>query len=511
MVLRLSFAALVAMLCIGCSRAPDTDSAPIRLVDLFQAGTINSSAPAGPEVPRTEWRFDGPASNPAPARSAATGGFEAGPGVESLAVRDGRLVGQTTTRVPILRVARTTDLDSHDQFHALEITLRISAGANLTASLRGPAPFSLLEAEKQIQAPLGNVTTPMIAGPEMKTYSVTSPVPLNMTRAHQIVIRPTDASGASFEIESVRVITRREHLAGMPSGVGLQGLGEIYRESLVSRSPETMNFDVTLPEGAWLDMAVGTVDDAPATFRVALTSPGSNRDERLLLEHTVTTPYRWERRAIDLREFAGSRVQLSLALTGQSNGIPALWGAPTIRARPTAVAGDVPQGVILIQADTLRPDHLGLYGHARDTAPFLSRFAAEGAVFKNAYAQAGWTKVSTPSIMTSLYPSTHGVFTLDDRLPASATTLAEVYRGAGYATLSLSSVMFTGQYTNLHQGFEELHELASVAETAGPFTSKTAREYVDRAADWIDAHRDGPFFVYLHVFDPHSPYEPRPP
>jgi arylsulfatase len=271
-----------------------------------------------------------------------------------------------------------------------------------------------------------------------------------------------------------------------------------------------MTFDLQVPERAWLDFAVGTVDDEPATFRLALTGDGSNAAERLLLDHTVTTPYRWEPQHVDLSEFAGRSVQLSLAVSGDTPGVPGLWGSPVIRTR-RAAGGDAPQGVILIQADTLRPDHLGLYGHKRDTAPFLSRVAAEGAVFRNAYAQAGWTKVSTPSIMTSLYPSTHGVFTIPDRLPASATTLSEVYREAGYATLSLSSVMFTGQYTNLHQGFEELHELTSVPDSGGQYSSKTAREYVDRATEWIEHHRDEPFFLYLHLFDPHSPYEPRRP
>jgi len=510
--LRLSFAITLAVICVACSPAPDSPVAPIRLVDLFKPDTISGTAPAEKELPRTEWRFDGPppGTSGAPIPFAATRGVEAGPGIRDLAVRDGRLVGHSTTSVPILRVGRATDHDSRDQFHAVEITLQVSAGANLTISARGAAPFDLAGAEKQIQSPLGNVTTPIVAGPAMQTYTVTSPVPLSMARARQIVIRPTDAAGATFTIESIRIISRREHLAGMASGVGWQGLGEIYRESLVGRAPEVMSFDVTLPDDAWLDVAVGTVDDTPATFRIAAAPSGSEREERVLLEHTVTTPYRWERRAIDLAELAGRRVTLSLALTGQP-GTPALWGAPVIRTRQGRAGDDRPQGVILIQADTLRPDHLGLYGHSRDTAPFLGRMAAEGAVFKQAYAQAGWTKVSTPSILTSLYPSTHGVSKLNDRLPAAATTIAEVYRQAGYATLSLSSVMFTGQYTNLHQGFEELHEAASVADLAGPYSSKTAREYVDRTADWIDAHRDEPFFVYLHVFDPHSPYEPRRP
>ena len=511
-VLRLALAVILSVVAWACTRdSPSVSSSPtIRLVDLFSADSLQGAAPAAVrDTPRTEWRFDGPAGA-ASGGLAPTRGFEAGPGVEALDVRDGRLVGRTTSSVPVLRVVRTSNLDNADQFHAIEIALRVSAGTNLTASLRGPAPFSLEEAQTQITGPLGTMTTPIVAGPETKTYTLTSPVPLNMSRVHQIVIRPTDAPGASFGIESVRLITRREYLAGMPSGVGWQGLGEIYRESLVSRSPETMKFDVKVPDQAWLDLAVGTIDAEPATFRLALSIAGSSAEEQVLLDHTVSTPYRWERQRVELGEYSGRSVRLSLSVSGSTSGIPGLWGSPVIRTRQPS-GDEAPQGVILIQADTLRADHLGLYGHSRDTAPWLGRMAAEGAVFRNAFAQAGWTKVSTPSIMTSLYPSTHGVLTLNDRLPASATTIAEVYRDAGYATLSLSSVMFTGQLTNLHQGFEELHELPSVPDTGGPYTSKTAREYVDRATEWIERHRDGPFFLYLHVFDPHSPYEPRRP
>src|SRR5258706_8998393 len=113
--------------------------------------------------------------------------------------------------------------------------------------------------------------------------------------------------------------------------------------------------------------------------------------------------------------------------------------------------------------------------------------------------------------MTSLYPSTHGVFRIPDRLPASATTIAEVFREAGYATVSFSSVAFTGKFTNLHQGFEELHESESTVGRAGPRGAKTAREFVDRLVGWLDDHRDVPSFVYLHLFHPHPPFAPHPP
>src|SRR5262249_56319409 len=120
---------------------------------------------------------------------------------------------------------------------------------------------------------------------------------------------------------------------------------------------------------------------------------------------------------------------------------------------------------------------------------------------------------AVPAVMTSVYPTTHGVHQIPDRLPASATTIAEVFRQAGYATVSFASVAFTGTLTNLHQGFEELHEVESTVGRAGPpgGTSKTAREYVDRLGDWLDHHRDVPAFVYLHFMDPHSPYDPYPP
>ena len=94
-----------------------------------------------------------------------------------------------------------------------------------------------------------------------------------------------------------------------------------------------------------------------------------------------------------------------------------------------------------------------------------------------------------------------------DRMPAEAVTIAEAFREAGYATWSSSSVAFSGQLSNLHQGVEVLHERASITEEG----SKTARPFVDRLLPWLETHREGPFFVFLHAMDPHSPFEPRAP
>jgi arylsulfatase A-like enzyme len=134
--------------------------------------------------------------------------------------------------------------------------------------------------------------------------------------------------------------------------------------------------------------------------------------------------------------------------------------------------------------------------------------AAAGTLFENCLVQATWTKVSTPSLMTSLYPTSHGVTTWDDLLASSPVRLAEVYRDAGYATFSFASNDFTGQMTNLHKGFEQVHDYSSLPDRK---SSKTARVGMDRLFAWLAGHRDVPFFAFLSVLDPHDPYKPYPP
>ena len=501
---------------VACGSAPEPVS--VRLVDLFQPDAVTGSPTIDPPS-RTEWRFDGALSNEGD--FADTGGVEAGPGVDGLAIRDGRLVGLTTGDFPLLRVERVGDLDAQDQVHAIEVRLRVSDGSNLQVAFSADETVAFPALRGAMQGSPFSISTPIVAGDDLQTYTLTPPQVVAASAVRHLVVRPTDVEGADFEIESLRVVFRKERLANIPSGVGWHGLDEVYLESLVSRAPETLSFDLSLGTRPWLDLTLGTIDDLPVTFQVDASRPDGG-DQTRLLSQTVTTAERWERRRLDLAAFAGETVHLSLSLAADADGAIGLWGSPVVRndaARPAMTTQEAPassagtlgvrpRGVILIQVDTLRRDHLDVYGYARETAPVLSRLAAEGATFRRTTAQATWTKVSTPSTMTSLYPLSHGVRDFADRLPAAAETLAEQYRAAGYATLAYSSVLFTGQFTNMHQGFEELHESGSADVSP---SSKTAREYIDRLSDWLGTHRDVPFFVFLHVFDPHDPFEPREP
>ena len=278
---------------------------------------------------------------------------------------------------------------------------------------------------------------------------------------------------------------------------------------------------MTVPPAAWLDVGLGTVDEGAVTFKVAAQGAGQSGEPAVLLEQTLTTPYRWESRAIDLAQFSGREVTLTLSVAAAESGAIGLWGAPVVRRRtrprlrPAAGVSpaltQAPQGVIVIWADTLRADHLDAYGYDRETAPTLKQFARDGVLFQNNTTQATWTKVATPSMATSLYPSTHGVVNFNDRLPATATTLAEVYRAAGYATVGFASNLFTGQFTNLHQGFEEQHEDGSLPNQGSSKTARGIRRFDWRAGSnriaTIRSSRSCTSTIPDDPFEPGRPYD----
>ena len=524
----------------SCGGSPEPVS--IRLVDMFEAATVEGTVAIDPVDP-TEWRFDGDGTIALPAAEdnedaeddeeeqedrSATFGWAALNDIEGFDVVDGRLVG-TTGELPLLHAVRPDDLlDENDLLHAVEITMQVSAGTAVGVTFNGGRRLN----EERVLRSIRNAPEPPLhaelePGDEFHEYRLENPGrSFSVGGLRNILVQPTDAADATFAIESVRLIMRKEHLRSIASGPGWQGLDEIYRETIVSRAPERVALDLTLPTNPWLELAVGTVEDHPVTFNVAIDAGAGDTP---LWRRTVTLPRRWETQRIELAEYAGQQVTLALSLEGDEDGLVGFWGTPVVRnsgarvppvddARSEARAAladggsTTPQGVIVFLGDTLRSDHLDAWGHGRKTAPTLTALAAEGVRFADAISPATWTKVAVPSLLSSVYPASHGIVGMADRLSSSATTMAEAFRGAGYATFATSSVSFTGKLSNVHQGVEVLHERASINNgSLGHSSAKTARTYVDRFLTWLDDHYDVPFFAFIHVFDPHDPFEPYPP
>ncbi|MEM1177370.1 MAG: sulfatase [Acidobacteriota bacterium] len=179
------------------------------------------------------------------------------------------------------------------------------------------------------------------------------------------------------------------------------------------------------------------------------------------------------------------------------------WG---VACSPSVPRYSFPTPPILIfDIDTLRADHLGCYGYERDTSPHIDRFSAEAALFEWVFSQGPNTPPSQASILTALYPTSHGRIDHDDALPEEAETLAELLTDAGYRSAALVDGGLMAAGFGMEQGFESYDDEAGGLEKIGP-----------KMLDWLDAHltdperQDEPFFLFVHTYDVHSPYEVTP-
>ncbi len=167
-----------------------------------------------------------------------------------------------------------------------------------------------------------------------------------------------------------------------------------------------------------------------------------------------------------------------------------------------------PLNVVLIVVDTLRWDHLSGYGMPRSTTPHLDALARDGVMFRNAYAPSSWTLPSIVSLHTGLYPGSHGMVDPSRKLSTEAVTLAEMLHDAGYRTFAtVSNKLIAGSGRRLDQGFETY--LDSEARAPGHVSSGGVTRQAIDAVDALGAGPD-PFFLYVHYFDPHSPYRRHP-
>jgi len=155
--------------------------------------------------------------------------------------------------------------------------------------------------------------------------------------------------------------------------------------------------------------------------------------------------------------------------------------------------------VLLISIDTLRADHLGLYGYARDTSPFLDRLAAGATVFERAYSPAPWTLIAHMSMLTGLYPPQHGVIDGELALSPEIPLLAERLAAAGWQTVGLHHPVWVVPRHGFARGFDVYRPHADIAEAERHLHEELAR---------LDQAR--PTFLFVHLFDVHrGPIVPR--
>ncbi len=154
--------------------------------------------------------------------------------------------------------------------------------------------------------------------------------------------------------------------------------------------------------------------------------------------------------------------------------------------------------VLLVSMDTLRADHTGAYGYGLPTTPQLDLFAQDAVLFEDAVSQSAWTRPAHTSMFTGLYPSEHGVISMEGnvKMPGDLPTLAERMREGGYATAAFTG----GANMSARFGFDRGFDLYKSP-------GKRMGEGVKPALAWVDSLAAGkPFFLFVHGFEPHRPY-----
>ncbi len=175
--------------------------------------------------------------------------------------------------------------------------------------------------------------------------------------------------------------------------------------------------------------------------------------------------------------------------------------------------------LVLITIDTVRADRMGFLGSKRGLTPNLDDLAREGVVFQNAYAQAPLTPTSHATILTGTFPQFHGVADFGLPISSKATTIAEFLSARGYRTAAFVGSIVLDPISGLAPGFDRgfQHYDAGFRLRKLPLDNRyetverRAGEVVARAVAWLQKNSNRPFFLWVHLYDPHDPYDPPAP
>ncbi len=266
---------------------------------------------------------------------------------------------------------------------------------------------------------------------------------------------------------------------------------------------------IAIPENAVLKFEFGSLnigtDTASTSFKVDLVTEdgGVHGIFEDVLEVPPNDNTAWVRAAVDLPRVEGT-AQLIFETRATNPRTRAFFAEPVITVPATKQARP---NVVLISLDTLRADHLGIYGYGRDTSPALDRcFTSEGAVVEHAYSAGADTILGHTAMLTGMNPTAALVgdprFIQTDAL----VTLAESLRARGYRTAAMTENATLMPRQGFPRGFDAYCETKGGphADPAGGEIEQT----FERGLAWLRTRPHGPFFLFLHTYEVHFPYDP---
>jgi arylsulfatase A-like enzyme len=301
----------------------------------------------------------------------------------------------------------------------------------------------------------------------------------------KIFLSVSNVNRDSVEIDYIRLHSKKGHYLKKPTGTDYETKNGEMRKVLFTHTPLTVTYDLELPvDDVFLGFGMGIIDDNdPVTFKILI---NGRKD---IFSKRVISSSRWHDAKINMSAYAGKKIQITFAAESREGNI-ALWSNPLLYTPPKEKFN-----VIIVLEDALRADHMSCYGYNRETTPVKKRFAQKGVLFLNAFSQAPKTQASCLSLMTSLYPTA-----TRPSLHENYLTLAEILRYSGFQTAAFIQNANAGPFVGLHQGYSFLFDSS--------YAHRARNLYTKQALEWIKNHNESNNFLYIHVLDPHAPYDP---
>jgi len=279
------------------------------------------------------------------------------------------------------------------------------------------------------------------------------------------------------------------------------GRDGVYRRGLVLRAPASVTTTVSPGDHEELAAWVAVAGRGARARVVARVEDGAGAP----VGRTLDGEDPWTPLSLDLSAHAGREATLIVEASplGEAPAV-VLLGGP-LRLAEARNPGD---SALLYVVDTLRADHLGVYGYPHETAPALSALAEKGATFTRCFATSNWTRPAVATMLTGLLPSHHGNDDFADRIVDDAVPLAQVLADAGLLTASFVTNFQAGAWSGLDRGFDVVYEPGAFARIpdGSTMTSTTIAPVLDA---FLTRHAGTRLFAYVQSIDPHAPYLPR--
>jgi len=293
-------------------------------------------------------------------------------------------------------------------------------------------------------------------------------------------------------------------------------LEDLSINALMAPPQSRFEFNVYVPDNCFLEFGTGIFryKEIPLSKEVKFKILVDTSDnQKTIFEREITLkPEKLRNQIIhekiDLSEYASKKINLTFLtenLKEKEQVSPdklalAFWENPLIyHSEPDNLK------VILISLDTLRADHLSSYGYHRPTSPNIDEVARDGVLVENTYAQCSWTLPSHMSMLFSLNSASHQVYFNDQKVDSSLPSIASFLHKAGFITYAFTGGGYVSSLYGFSKGFDWYDDPIRGQNTSS--NQHEAENLFAYTSEWLKNNKDKSFFLFLHTFQIHGPYD----